>query len=300
MRGSRRVNRAPDSLDLLLDTICNAFGGIVLIALLISLITQQTKITEADQASDVENQILEREIARYSTQIAQALAFLENQSGTTPSAEYGPSNDDDVNKARITAEEAQKRADAAGDGPTGELQDVQHKRQIDAALAAAGVRLSALEGQNDFLKGRWAALQKTIAESSQTLRLPKEQESRNGALWFILQQNEVFPKTALVGGEFGDNRGAFSGVWRLGGDELMPIPGKGLRPAEVATELSTLLRKMCAEDLYAAILLEEDSVPAFMALKEALVANGVSFGWEYHAGGIYTFTLEGGSRPPQL
>lgn len=64
--------------------------------------------------------------------------------------------------------------------------------------------------------------------------------------------------------------------------------------------MGNLLRKMHEEDLYAAILLKEDSVPAFIALKEALVANGVSFGWEFHAGGIYAFTLEGGSRPPQL
>lgn len=300
MRGSRRVNRAPDSLDLLLDTICNAFGGILLIALLISLITQQTKITEADQASDVENQILEREIASYSTQIEKALAFLKNQSGTAPSAEYGPSNDDDVDGARIAVKKAQERANAAGDTPAGEPQDVQDKRQIDAALAAARVRISALEGQNDFLKGRLADLKGKIAESSQTLRLPKEQESRNGALWFILEHNEVFSKTVLVGGELGNNRGAFSGVWRPGEDVLRPIRGKGLRPEEVASAMGALLQTMRAENLYAAILLKEDSVPAFTALKEALVANGVSFGWEYHAGGIYEFTLEGGSRPPQL
>ena len=300
MRGSRRVNRAPDSLDLLLDTICNAFGGILLIALLIALITQQTKITEADQASDVENQILQREIASYSTQIEKALAFLENQGGATPTAEYGPSNDDDVDKARNAVVDAKNRMGAAGDQPQGEPQDVQDERQIGAALAAALVSLSALEDRNNFLKGRLADLKGNIAESSQTLRLPKEQESRNGALWFILEHNEVFSKTVLLGGELGNNRGAFSGVWRPGEDVLRPIPGEGLRPAEVATEISALLRKMRAEGLYAAILLKEDSVPAFTALKEALVANGVSFGWEYHEGGIYAFTLEGGSRPPKL
>ena len=37
----RRRSRAPkDSLDLLLDTMCNAFGGIVLIAILIALLIE--------------------------------------------------------------------------------------------------------------------------------------------------------------------------------------------------------------------------------------------------------------------
>ena len=106
MKGHRRVRRANDSLDLLLDTICNAFGGIVLIALLISLVTQQIKIEEADHASDVENQILEREIARYSAQIAAAQAFLKDQDKNTSLAESVPEHDDGIREARDAIESA--------------------------------------------------------------------------------------------------------------------------------------------------------------------------------------------------
>lgn len=300
MKGHRRVRRANDSLDLLLDTICNAFGGIVLIALLISLVTQQIKIEEADHASDVENQILEREIARYSAQIRAAQAFLKDQDKNTSLAESVPEHDDGIREARDAIESAKKKMEATGYPPLDAAQAAQERRQIDAELAAAEVRGEALEDQKAALELRWTDLQKAIVESSQTLRLPKEQESRKGALWFILTQNEVFPRTVLVGGELDNNRGAFEGVWNSGEDELRPVPSKGLRPADVASEMGNLLRKMHEEDLYAAILLKEDSVPAFIALKEALVANGVSFGWKFHAGGIYAFTLEGGSRPPQL
>lgn len=300
MRGRRTTGRFQDSLDLLLDTICNAFGGIVLIALLISLVTQQTKVKEADEASDVRNQILEREIARYAAQIAAAHDFLKNQGSRASVSEDGPGLDDDVLTARGAVEDAHDKATAAGNQSPDTTQIAEKKRQIDAELAAAEVRLIALEDQKDSLELRWRDLQKAIAEKTQVLRLPKERYGQKVACWFILTGNEVFPTEVPSGGDLRDNRKAFKGVWGIEEDVLQPVPGRGLRPAEVAAGTGDLLRKMRQDDLYAAILLKEDSVPAFTALKNALVANGVPFGWEYHAGGIYAFTLEGGSRPPQL
>src|SRR5215212_9991705 len=39
---SRRRRHQPDSLELLLDTMCNTFGGIIMIALLIALLSRDT------------------------------------------------------------------------------------------------------------------------------------------------------------------------------------------------------------------------------------------------------------------
>jgi hypothetical protein len=300
MRGRRRLKQSQDSLDLLLDAICNAFGGILLIALLISVITQQTKKEEADHASDVQNQILEREIVRYSAEIAAANAYLRGHAGSASAEGEGPKPDERVAEARSAIADAIQKVETSVSRTSDGEKIARETRQSTAELAAAEVRKKALEDQKAALEGRWADLQTAIAERSQTLRLPKEQQSRNRALWFILAHNEVFPTTVLARGGVRDNREAFKGEWGASEDVLQPVPGKGLPAAEVASALGTLLRKMSSEGFYAAILLKEDSVPAFIALKDALVANGVSFGWEYHAGGIYAFTLEGGSRPPQL
>ena len=39
---SRRRSRKQDSLELLLDTICNTFGGVLFIAILVVMLLQQT------------------------------------------------------------------------------------------------------------------------------------------------------------------------------------------------------------------------------------------------------------------
>src|SRR5215212_2230753 len=56
---SRRRRHQPDSLELLLDTMCNTFGGIIMIALLIALLSRDassdTAITQ--RAETVRRQI---------------------------------------------------------------------------------------------------------------------------------------------------------------------------------------------------------------------------------------------------
>jgi len=49
----RRRNTTEDSLELLLDTMCNMFGGIILMALLVVLQTQMTaKSVQAHQKQE--------------------------------------------------------------------------------------------------------------------------------------------------------------------------------------------------------------------------------------------------------
>jgi len=48
-----RQRSQPDSLEMLLDTMCNTFGGIVLIALLVTLLSRETRL--AGESSAPEN-----------------------------------------------------------------------------------------------------------------------------------------------------------------------------------------------------------------------------------------------------
>lgn len=68
---SRRSNEEISSLDLLLDTICNAFGGIVFIALLMAILTQATSDTIKADAKE-ERQIID------ALKATEAVAILSN------------------------------------------------------------------------------------------------------------------------------------------------------------------------------------------------------------------------------
>src|SRR5687767_9075560 len=66
---SRRRQQQPDSLELLLDTMCNTFGGIILIALLIALLSRDAS-SETAAAQRGEN--LRRELQSIEQQTNEA------------------------------------------------------------------------------------------------------------------------------------------------------------------------------------------------------------------------------------
>ena len=78
--------RPGDSLDLLLDTMCNTFGGIIMIAILVALLAQQSPapIVPADRAR---SEMTERRLAIADTDLAAARALrtqLEDQALVGP------------------------------------------------------------------------------------------------------------------------------------------------------------------------------------------------------------------------
>ena len=71
-----------DSLDLLLDTMCNAFGGIVLIAILITLLTRETRRQFDERSSDLDRELIERQIASLQSDIREANEYLARQASS--------------------------------------------------------------------------------------------------------------------------------------------------------------------------------------------------------------------------
>ena len=63
MRGKRWRRGEGDSLDLLLDTMCNLFGGIVFVALLVAIIAGDDASKKINPSRNASQDLLEREIA---------------------------------------------------------------------------------------------------------------------------------------------------------------------------------------------------------------------------------------------
>src|ERR1700741_570184 len=69
-----RRRKPHDSLYMLLDTMCNAFGGIILLAVLVVLLTSKEKIQNATAADSTE--MLQRRIALAQTNLQQSLQLV--------------------------------------------------------------------------------------------------------------------------------------------------------------------------------------------------------------------------------
>src|SRR5436305_15069745 len=67
-----RHRKPHDSLYMLLDTMCDAFGGIILLAVLVVLLTSQEKIQRATTNTD-STQMLQRRLAIAQTNLQQSL-----------------------------------------------------------------------------------------------------------------------------------------------------------------------------------------------------------------------------------
>ena len=72
-----RRKRPPDSLYMLLDTMCDAFGGIVLLAVLVTLLTSTEKQSHREAAADTQ-EMLQRRLALAETNLQESLQLLRS------------------------------------------------------------------------------------------------------------------------------------------------------------------------------------------------------------------------------
>ena len=176
-----RRKTPPDSLYLLLDTLCNAFGGIILLAVLVVLLTSKEK--SRDTAASDSAEMLQRRLALAQTNLQASLqlaAFLHTKAGDArwqqQMALLSARTDlqDALQQARDTVARNTKELDAAGAAdPADRL------KFLNAELAAEQVRkldeqtrLAAAEENINRLKQRLAGMEKQVTAKLDRVAAP--------------------------------------------------------------------------------------------------------------------------------
>jgi septal ring factor EnvC (AmiA/AmiB activator) len=192
-----------DSLDLLLDTICNAFGGIVLIAILITLLTSDTKQRLQEAATSADKELVERQIASLKSDIKEAEEYLARQA-TVVSVD--PNLIARLDGAKVALQTAKNKnaeawsawekaaAKAAGKDPEAD-KVLGEKISVASRLAKVRTETEALNEKLGRLKQRLETLKRErsdiVASKAEQLRLPKERSKEGGMSNFILFYDEV-------------------------------------------------------------------------------------------------------------
>jgi len=308
---SRFQKNKKDSLDLLLDTICNAFGGIVLIAILITLLTQHAKESVDPRSAAEDRDVVEQQISDTQRELAELQKYLDDAEAAV---KPGPSS---VGAYEAALARLQKsRADnssawqewqsaaqkAGGDDPEADKlfsdRALLARRLADAksAEAAAAVTLERIQRRLVELAGK---VQEQIASRTEKLRLPKEGATGGGTMSFVLRFNEVFPLYFAKDGSVEAN-GEALGVADVEADtwHVSPKRGLGVPPAAVPSRLGETLQLIKQRGSYAAIYVDAASVGAYRALRKELVDAGVIFGWEHNELKTIIFGPDGSSPPP--
>jgi hypothetical protein len=288
----------PDSLEMLLDTMCNTFGGIILIALLIALFARDSQSPTAPSSSHRENSEMFRErIDQAEADLAKALALeQELEARVTNPAQADLlrllEQRDQVRKAAESLVADLRAASAPSPtAPTLE-QTVNRIESLDSKNAGAEALLLEQKHQGARLKGRIAEqgrglqvlsnrLAQVTARQTQRVRLPQERATTKGHLYLIVRHGRVYPLYSFLDGLPVPNTTTLRWIQESEfSRRIETIPEAGIRPQADAAALAATLRSIPPNQIYLVFQVFQDSFEAFNLAKAAAVAAGFDYTWE--------------------
>lgn len=281
-----------DSLDLLLDTLCNAFGGIILITLLIALMSQEANVEplkpksfktewmlEQQAISKIENEIVIEESINLtlhsklgsdqSSKLAEVLqektdleqkkdTLLENIARLQKMLASMPANSSNLAVDLQRQHRELKQMD---------LENERLKKQLNSEVEQAGSKLS--QTNRDIKSSK--------SERTQTLRLPKE-KGRTGKeyTWVIVKHGKIYPighpnvEKIFNVTILNDNAAEFS-----------PIQNRGFSPFNDQVEIIQYFRTINPQKKYLAfqIFTNDPCFRSFNQAKQIATSMGIGYTW---------------------
>ena len=285
-----RRKTPPDSLYLLLDTLCNAFGGIILLAVLVVLLTSKEK-TQSSKAADSQ-EMLQRRLAiaqtdlQKSQQLAASLKAKANDERFKQQVALLSTRknlQDAIQQTRDTDAQNSKDLDTAN-----AVDPSERLKFLNAQLAAAQAHkldaknsLAAAEENTKRLKQRLADMERQVTakldELQRPLRLPKEHETGKRVIYIIVRYGHIYLCRNL---DLSRNETDIDWTTTLTGETAEPRRGMGIDPKGSTAGLINFFKNMSDDSVYVAFCVYEDSFPAFIRAKQLASDSGLAYGWE--------------------
>lgn len=283
-----RRRKPHDSLYMLLDTMCNAFGGIILLAVLVVLLTSKEKTQSAAGDS---TEMMQRRVALAQTNLQQSLQLAaslhakagdDRWKGQVSLLAERQQLEQDLKMIRELAARNAEEIDAnAGSDPSERL------KQLDAEFTQSEVRK--LEEQNKIdaskeEKKRVAAqldvLEKQKEElakqSQRELRLPREHNTDRHPIYAIVIYGRVY---LCHNSDLTRNETDIKWTDRGGVEYADARKDKGLDPVANTAQLHASFTALERSSAYVVFITLGDSFPAFIRAKQIALECGLPYGW---------------------
>jgi hypothetical protein len=305
-----RRKKPHDSLYMLLDTMCDAFGGIILLAVLVVLLTSEERNQNA--ASSETQEMLQRRLALAQTNLQESLQLSASLQARIDAGGWRQQEELLASRKKLRDQLQQTRDAVARGGQeldaTAAADPSERLKRIEAQLADAQAqkldaqnRLAAVEENSKRLQQRRSALEQQVIvkfnESQRPLRLPREYQTGKRVSYFIARYGRIYP---CRNADLSRNETDLTWTSKMDDESVQPIPGKGIDPAN-ARELQNYFDSQSKDEIYAAFCVFEDSFPAFIRARQLAAASGFAFGWEPFRlqDGPVTFSSRGHRPKPQ-
>ena len=302
---SRRRRGEDSSLELLLDTICNTFGGVLFLAILVSLLLKTTR-SRTEQASTADQPprpaISTADVIRLSTEARELTAQLERLEGDLAQvrgfakAFAIPGFDESLAKLHAEARKQRElettRAEmlvtisadktASATAAAGAMASEKEQAQTKASAQEAAVKLDRAEQEHAELMKAAEILQKKINDKNVVQsagKAPRERDTNKIEFALFLRYGRVYRVHIHSNGERVVNTEDFTVTEGLTENEARAKPGAGIDVAasDAGVRLKAMLSHYPPQAWYAAIAVFPDSFDAFQLLKSRLVANGYEY-----------------------
>jgi hypothetical protein len=297
---TRRPPPQSDSLVMLLDTMCNTFGGIILIALLIALLARDTRVTDTESRRRTETTaMLSRRLEQARRELAQTQALqaeLERRANASDQADQLRRVDQRERLRRATAvltEAFRTQEEQLVTGTaTAQARMLERLRELETQVRQAEQEMLDQRSRGENLQGQLAELRRGLqtesnrlaqvrARQTQRLRLPREHATGRTHFYVLLRYGRIYPLYQYENGDLVRNTRTLR--WQPEGEgvkRIEPIPSTGLNPQTEAAALENLFRQLPADRLYLVFEVYEDSFAEFGAAKELAVRRGLEYTWE--------------------
>lgn len=261
---SRRRRHQPDSLELLLDTMCNTFGGIIMIALLIALLSRDSeadakgiqsfrKQLEQTQQQTAEAERLQKRILESAdTNVVSAVALLKEREELQRAIEAD---------RQLAASNAALQASISATNDAGELERLLGQKQTQEKEERA------IQEQ----------IQRETSSRQRQLRMPRERVTGKKTFYVIVRHGKFYPVYFMREGQRERNRQSIHWETTVDGDSATPQPAAGID----AGPLARILNEVPAQMYLIHFLVYDDSFPAFLAARQIPLARGYDTGWEF-------------------
>jgi hypothetical protein len=280
MRPRRKA--LPNSLELLLDTICNTFGGVLFLAILVSLMLRLSSPLREDVPTV---EALQKEMLALESQQEDVFARLETLRLAAASQETMVDRFTTPDIAQLLAEYHERRARrdrlmseraillrqiAKGQLKTSRL--AEKVKELDRALASAVAEKSEAE----------VALRSELGWRAQAARLPRVRSTFKREVGLIVRYGRAYfwHRYDRSGKRLGLNTDDFVIVEDRGSHvETAPKPYAGypIKEADAQVALANRLRDFDKHTSYLALVVWEDSFEVFQTLKKLVVDLGFEY-----------------------
>ncbi len=303
-----------DSLDLLLDTLCNVFGGIIMIACLLAMLSRphaSKESTAPENPTDHESGILLEKRIEMAQAELDGLQKLRAQLQSEDDPSLRPLIHQ-LGALRKTAQKLREEKATQDEITTLKLKQKvrdsgneiarlrEQEQEIERKLGVANRHAEAAAQMQQALQKKLVDLQLELDDVNQLkiekLRFPRERVINKTASPIIIQYGQVFPLYDITG----KPNPRVSQVHSVNGTfTAFAKKGEGLSPTLHAAALRDILKQLGGGNRYLTLYIYPDSYATFRELKKLIYEVGVDYGMNLReANSVLLFDPKGAKPAP--